>query len=137
MTPPYTQSGIVCLKNNLLSYFHFSDGEIKFAIPLVPKYRFKLSSVDAAKLNFATSYLNSTWVPQKMNLSVSNPILFGKYLDPLNRTEMVLYEGKKKQFENPIIGSQNIKQKPSLIFLEHPVCVICDFCMYIFCMCFM
>ena len=44
---------------------------MKFAMPLVPKYKFKLSSVVAAKLNLATFALNSTCTPQNTNLSVS------------------------------------------------------------------
>ena len=31
------------------------------------------------------------------------------------------FSGEKKQFENLILGCQDIKQKPSLIFLGHPV----------------
>ena len=55
----------------------------------------------------------------------TNPILFHKYL-----TEMVLnsnlhmdlsFQEKKKLFEDPTLGCQDIKQKPSLIFLGHPV----------------
>ena len=55
---------------------------------------------------------------------------FGKYLNPLkwHRNGFVFkicvwisVFRRKKQFENSILSSQDIKQKPSLIFLGHPV----------------
>ena len=54
----------------------------------------------------------------------TNPILFHKYL-----TEMVLnsnlhmdlsFQEKKKLFEDPTLGCQDIKQKPSLILFGTP-----------------
>ena len=66
-----------------------------------------------------------TWI----NWSQSH-ILFCKYLGPLisHRNGFVLkiciyilVFRRQKWFENPILGSGDIKQKPSLFFLWHPV----------------
>ena len=61
---------ILGMKISAADIGYFSDGEIKFAIPLVPKYKFKPSEVVAAKLNLAIFDLNSICTSQNLNLSV-------------------------------------------------------------------